>query len=144
MVYFEDLGTTLDIPLEEMESFLESVEHSSAHSDDVRNFEMVESSGPSIVLAYERRLDGTWSRSKTRMTSFPPYCAFIEEIEGVFAGSRFVVVHRPEGSKTRVDVFGDAQCKTKSPEQLRVIWLEMLAKAHDEDLATLQKIRARK
>ena len=144
MVYFEDLGTTLDIPLDEMESFLESTEHSSAHSDDVRNFETVETNGPTVVLAYERKFDGKWSKLRTRMTSFPPYCAFVEEIEGVFAGSRFVVVHRPDGAKTRVDVFGEAQCKTKSPEQLRTLWLNMLAKAHDEDLATLRKIRDRR
>ena len=144
MVYFEDLGTTLDLPLDEMESFLESAEHSVAHSDEVRNFETVETNGPTIVLAYERKLDGKWSKSKTRMTTCSPYGAFIEELEGVFAGSRFVVTHRPEGAKTRVDVFGDIQCKTKSPEQLRALWLDMLAKAHDEDLATLRKIRDRR
>ena len=143
MVYFEDLGTVLDLPLEEMESFLGSAEHSSAHSDDVRNFEVVETNGPTIVLAYERKLDGTWGKSRTRMTTFPPYGAFVEEIEGVFAGSRFVVVHRPEGAKTRVDVFGEAHCKTKSPEELRSYWLDMLAKAHDEDVATLQRLRDR-
>jgi hypothetical protein len=144
MVYFEDLGTVLDLPLNEMESFLESAEHSSAHSDDVRNFETVETNGPTVVLAFERKFDGTWGKSRTRMTMFPPYCAFVEEIEGVFAGSRFVVLHRPHGAKTQVDVFGDAQCKSKNPEQLRAIWLDMLAKAHDEDVATLRKIRDRK
>lgn len=143
MVYFEDLGTTLDISIDDMEAFLESEDHSSAHSDDVRNFEVVETAGPAIVLQYERKFDGQWGKSRTRVTSFPPYCRFIEEIEGVFAGSRFVGVHRPDGAKTRVELFGDVQCQTKSPEQLRTLWLAMLAKAHDEDVESLRKFRNR-
>ncbi len=144
MVYFEDMGTTLDVPLDELESFLQSDEHGSAHSDDVRNFEVVVNVAPAIVLTYERKFDGHWKKSRTRVTSFPPYCRCIEEIEGVFAGSRFVVVHRPDGPRTRVDVFGDVQCEARSGELLRKLWLETLAKAHDEDLATLRKFRARK
>ncbi|MGA7861443.1 MAG: hypothetical protein WCB19_06260 [Thermoplasmata archaeon] len=144
MVYFEDMGTTIEVPLDELGSFLESEEHSSAHSDDVRNFKVVENAGPTIVLTYERKFDGHWKKSSTRVTSFPPYCRCIEEIEGDFAGSRFVVVHRPDGAKTRVDVFGDIQCKGGSPEQIRKLWLDILAKSHDEDVATLRKLRDRR
>jgi hypothetical protein len=97
-----------------------------------------------VVLTFERNLDGRWQRSSSRITSFPPYCRWIEEFEGDFAGSRFVVVHRPEGAKTRVDFFGDIQCKGKSPEQIRKYWQSTLDKAHDEDLAALRKFRNRK
>jgi hypothetical protein len=141
MVYFEDMGTTLEVPLEEIESFLGSEEHASAHSDDVRDFEVVETTGPAIVLTFERKFDGEWKRSRTRVTSFAPYCRFIEEIEGVFAGSRFVVAHRPDGPRTIVDVFGDVQCKARSPEQLVKLWLDTLAKSHEEDVATLERFR---
>jgi hypothetical protein len=142
-VYFEDLGSTLDIPLEEMESFMDSSEHSSIHSKDVRNFAVAETAGPTIVLTFERMIDGHWKPSRSRVTSFPPYCRFIEEIEGDFAGSRFVVVHRPDGAKTRVDLFGDIQCKGKSPEQIRKYWQSTLDKAYDEDMAALQKFQDR-
>lgn len=144
MVYFEDMGATLDIPLEQMESFMESDEHSSVHSEDVRSFAVVETAGPTIVLTFERMIDGHWKPSRSRVTSFPPYCRFIEEIEGDFAGSRFVVVHRPDGAKTRVDLFGDVQCKGKNPEQVRKYWQSLLDKAHDEDRAALRKFRDRK
>jgi hypothetical protein len=140
-VYFEDLGSTLDIPLEEMESFLESDEHSSTHSADVRNFAVVETTGPTIELTFERMIDGHWEPSRSRVTSFPPYCRCVEELEGDFAGSRFVVVHRPEGAKTRVDLFGDIQSRGKSPEQIRKYWQSTLDKAHDEDMAALRKFR---
>jgi hypothetical protein len=143
-VYFEDLGSTLDIPLEEMESFMESDEHSSIHSGDVRNFAVAESAGPTIVLTFERMIDGHWKPSRSRVTSFPPYCRFIEELEGDLAGSRFVVVHRPDGAKTRVDLFGDIQCAGKSPEQIRKYWQSTLDRAHDEDVAALRKFRDRK
>ena len=139
MVYFEDTGTTLDVSLDELESFMESDDHSSTHSDDVRNFEVVDTAGPTIVLTYERKFDGQWKKSRTRVTSFPPYCRWIEEIEGVFAGSRFVGLHRPDGAKTRVDLFGDIQCKGRSPEETRTLWLDVLGKAHDEDVAALRK-----
>lgn len=144
MVYFEDMGTTIDVPLGELETFLQSREHSSVHSDNVRNFEVVEQSDASLVLAYERRFDGRWRKSRTRMTLFPPYCAWLEELEGDFKGTRFVLVHRPDGKKTRVDVFGDVQCGSMDGEKLRKYWLGLLVKAHDEDELALRRYRARK
>ena len=144
MVYFEDLNTPLEISMDDLESFMESDEHGAAHSDDVRNFEVVENVGSSIVLTYERHLDGQWKRSRTRVTSFPPYCRWIEELEGDLAGSRFVGVHRPDGPRIRVDIFGDIQCKGKGPEELRTYWLDVLAKSHQEDVAALRKFRSRK
>jgi hypothetical protein len=144
MVYVEDLGTTLGIRPEEIESFLDSEPHASAHSDDVRNFEVVESSGPTVVLTFERHLDGQWKRARSRITSFPPYCRCVEEIEGDFAGSRFVGIHRPDGEGTRVEIFGDIQCAGKSPEETRTLFLGILAKAHEEDLASLRRFRDRR
>jgi hypothetical protein len=144
MVYFEDLGTTLDMTMEELQAFMESDEHGAAHGDDVRNFEVVENSGPTMVLTYERKFDGQWKKARTRITSFAPWVRCIEELEGDFAGSRFVGVHRPHGSKVQVDLFGDIQSSTRAPDKLRELWLQILAKAHDEDLATLRKFREKK
>jgi hypothetical protein len=141
MVYVEDMGTVIEASLTELESFLESEEHSSTHSDDVRNFRVVETSGPTVVLTFERNLDGRWKKSSSRITSFPPYCRWIEEIEGDLAGSRFVSIHRPEGARTRVDLFGDIQWKGKSPEETRTLWLNLLAKTHEEDVASLKRFR---
>jgi len=144
VVYFEDMGTAIDLPLDELEALLETEEHGSAHAEDVRNFQVVETVGPTIVLAYERRFEGRWRKAKTRLTAFPPYCRCVEDLEGDFAGTRFFVLHRPDGERTRVDVFGDVRGPSKSPEQLRRLWLDILAKAHEEDLATLRKLRGRK
>jgi hypothetical protein len=144
MVYFEDLGTTLDVPFEEMGAFMEFDEHLAFHAEDVRNFEVVESTGPTVVITYERRIEGNWKRSGTRMTSFPPYCSFIEETEGDLAGSRWVLLHRPDGAKTRIELFGDIQCKGKSPDETRKFWQATMDKTHSEDLAALRRFRDRK
>ncbi|HEY6238708.1 MAG TPA: hypothetical protein VIZ68_05950 [Thermoplasmata archaeon] len=144
VVYVEDIGTTLDIPFDQLEAFLDSAEHSDAHPDDTRNFNVVEHAGETIVLTFERKLDGQWGKSSSRVRSFPPYCRCVEEFEGVFAVSRFVSIHRPEGTRTRVEIFGDIQCKGRNPEEVRTLWLGILAKSHDEDLAALRKYRSRR
>ena len=144
MVYVEDMGTILEVSLKELESFLESEEHFTTHSDDVRNFKVVETSGPTVVLTFERHLDGQWKKARSRITSFPPYCRCVEELEGDFAGSRFVGIHRLDGDRTRVDLFGDFQCQGKSPEETRALWLNILAKAHEEDLASWKRFRDRR
>jgi hypothetical protein len=144
MVYFEDFGTTLDVSFDEIGAFMEFDEHLNFHAEDVRNFSVVETAGPTVVIAYERRIDGVWKKSGTRMVSFPPYCSFIEEIEGDLAGSRWVLLHRPDGAKTRVEAFGDIQCKGKSPDQTRKFWQATMEKVHNEDLAALRKFRDRR
>ena len=143
MVYVEDLGTPLEIPFDQLEPFLDSPEHEAAHRDDVRNFVVVENAGPKVVVTYERKFDGEWGKSSTRMFSFPPHCVCVEELEGVFAGSRFVGIRRPESGGTRIDLFGDIQCKLRTPEETRTLWLAILAKSHQADVAALGKYRAR-
>ena len=143
MVYFEDLGTTIDIPFDQLDGFLDSPEHGAAHADDVRNFEVVETHGSTIVLPFERKFEGRWGTSSSRIASFPPYCVCVEEIAGVFAGSRFVGIRRPDGSATRVEVFGDVRCEGRTPEELRALYLGILAKSHEEDLVALRTYRAR-
>lgn len=143
MVYFEDMDTPFDISMDELGSWDDSPEHASVHSGAVRGFEVVETSGPSIVVTYERMFKGLWGRSRTRITSFPPYCRFIEELEGEFAGSRFVGVHRPDGKRIRIDIFGDIESRSMSGEPLRKYWLEVLASTHTEDVAALKKFRSR-
>lgn len=143
MVYFEDMDTTFDVSMEDFESWNDSEEHSSIHSDVVRNFDLVENAGNVIVVTYERNVNGQWGKSRTRMTSFPPYCRVIEELEGEFAGSKFFGVHRPHGEKMKLDIFGDIQSKSMSGEQLRIYWLGVLAKSYDEDVASLKAFRSR-
>lgn len=143
MVYFEDLDTPFDVSMEDFEQWDDSEEHASAHADAVRNFEVVENAGPAIVVTYERKFRGRWGRSRTRIMSFPPYCRFIEELEGEFSGSRFVGIHRPAGRGIKIDVFGDVRSKSMSGEQLRKYWLDVLARTHEEDVAALRAFRDR-
>lgn len=144
MVYFEDMDTTFDISMVDYEAWSDSEEHSSVHSDVVRNFELVENAGNVVVVTYERNFKGQWGKSRTRVTSFPPYCRLIEELDGEFAGSRFVGVHRPHGEKMKIDIFGDIQSKSLSGEPLRQYWLAVLAQSYDEDMTSLRAFRDRR
>ncbi|HZY92671.1 MAG TPA: hypothetical protein VFG07_07900 [Thermoplasmata archaeon] len=143
MVYFEDLDTPFDISMEDLPSWDDSEEHAAAHAGAVRNFEVVETAGSAIVVTYERNIRGVWQKARTRVTSFPPYCRFIEELEGEFAGSRFVGGHRPDGTRMKIDIYGDIQSKTMTGETLRKYWLEVLATSHAEDVAALRAFRKR-
>lgn len=143
MVYFEDMDTPFEVSMEGLAGWDDSEEHAAAHSGSVRNFEVVENAGASIVVTYERNIGGVWQKARTRVTSFPPYCRFIEELEGEFAGSRFVGLHRPDGPRIMIDIFGDIQSKSMSGEALRKYWLDVLATTHDEDLSSLRRFRSR-
>jgi hypothetical protein len=140
MVYFEDLGTTFDLPFEQMGAFMQFEGHLPMH-DEVRNFEVVEANGPTVVIRYERKIDGEWVKSGTRMTGFAPYGSFLEEIEGDLAGSKWVLLHRPDGAKTRIELYGDIQLKGKSPEEARRYWQATMDKTHAQDLAALERFK---
>ena len=143
MVYFEDMDTPFDVSGEDFASWDDSEEHANAHSGAVRNFEVVETAGPALVVTYERSILGEWQKARTRVTSFPPYWRMIEELEGEFAGSKFMVARRPDGSRIKIDVYGDIQSTSMSGEELRKYWLGVLATTHDEDLSSLKKFRDR-
>jgi len=55
-----------------------------------------------------------------------------------------VGLHRPDGARTRVQLFGDVQRKGMRPDEVRTLWLSILAKSHDEDVASLRKFRERR
>lgn len=143
MVCFEDLDTPLEVSLEGYVSWDDSDEHAAALSGVVRNFEVVETVGPAIVVTYERKVTAARHRARSHVTSFPPFARFVGDLEGECAGSRFVVAHRPEGRRIRIDVYGDVQSKTMRGEPLRMHWLEVLTKTHEVDRLALSNFRDR-
>jgi hypothetical protein len=135
MVYFEDLGSTIEAPIEVVWEYLESEQHGDAHSARARNIKVREAAGPTSVVSGEHLDHGTWSPFCQRATEFPPLCTCIEELEGDFTGTRFVLLYRPEGEKTRVDVYGDVQSRVLDPKTALSQFLKRLESAYDDDLA---------
>jgi hypothetical protein len=143
MVYFEDTGAILDAPIEYIWEYLVSEHHAPAHRKSTRNFEVREVVGSTSLVAAERQLHGRWSAFASRSTDFPPLCICNEEVEGDFAGTKFVVVYKPEGRVTRVDVYGNVDSKTFPPAGAKREFLALLQGAHEDDDAAIRALRSR-
>ena len=137
MVFFEDQGAIIDAPIEEVWEYLYSAEHGPAHRESARNFEVKETIGATSLVSAERRVRGQWQPFVSKSTDYPPLCIVNEEVEGDFAGTKFVVLYTPEGRVTRVDVFGDVQSKVYAPDEARRLFLEMLQGAYEDDAARM-------
>jgi hypothetical protein len=143
MTYFEDTGTILDASIEQVWEYLASERHAPAHAGSARNFEVRETVGSTSVIWGERLVDGQWKPFLTRSTDFPPFCVCNEEVEGDFAGSKFVLLYRPQGKVTLVDVYGDIQARTLPPAEAHRRFLATLQAAYEEDAAALREFRHR-
>jgi hypothetical protein len=142
MVFFEDTGAVLDAPIDRVWKYLTSPEHGPAHAGSARNFEVRETIGRTAVVAAERRHRGSWSKFVSHSTDFPPLCTVNEEVEGEFAGTRFVVVYRPEGNVTRVDVFGDVRSPVYAEVEARRLFLELMQGAYEDDEKAIRLLRS--
>jgi hypothetical protein len=140
MVYFEDTGTVIEAPIDSVWEYLVSEHHAPAHSKSTRNFQVKETIGSTAVVSAERFLNGTWSGFVSRSTDFPPLCICNEEVEGDFAGTRFVVLYRPHGTRTQVEVYGDVQSRVFAPEEARRTFLQLLESAYLDDSAAMREI----
>jgi hypothetical protein len=143
MAYFEDKGAIIDASIEDVWKYLYSEAHGSAHHENARNFELKETIGATNLVSAERKLQGQWSKFVSKSTDYSPVCIVNEEIEGDFAGTKFVIVYTPEGRVTRVDVYGDVQSKIFAPDEARRLFLELLQGAYEDDAAQIRAGRGR-
>jgi hypothetical protein len=141
MVFFEDTGAIFDAPLDRVWKYLHSERHGHAHARNARNFEVKETVGPTTLISAERHLHGKWTTFVSKSSDFPPLCIVVEEIEGDFAGTKFVILYRPEGNVTRIDVYGDVQSKTFPEPEARRIFLELLQGAYEDDEKAITELR---
>ena len=141
MVYFEDTGTVIDAPVEFVWEYLVSEHHGPAHSTSARNFQVKETIGLTSLISGERYLNGKWSTFVSKSSDFPPFCICNEELEGDFAGSRFVLLYRPRGDQTQVDVYGDIQSKVFRSDEAKKIFLKLLENAYLDDESVISRLR---
>jgi len=141
MVYFEDTGTVIDAPVGFVWDYLESEHHGPAHSKSARNFHVKETVGATTVISAERFLNGKWTPFLSKSSDFAPFCVFNEEVEGDFAGTKFIILHRPKGQRTQVDVYGDVQSAVFGPDEAKTTFLKLLENAYLDDLAVITELR---
>jgi hypothetical protein len=137
MVYFEDTGTLINAPIGSVWDYLLSERHGPAHSKSARNFQVRETRGTTSLVYAERFLHGKWTPFVSKSTDFSPYCICNEEVEGDFAGTKFVVLYRPRGNQTQIDVFGDVKSKVFAPADALKIFLKLLENAYLDDEAAM-------
>jgi hypothetical protein len=64
-----------------------------------------------------------------------------EEVEGDFAGTKFVLLYRPRGNRTQIDVYGDVQSSVFEPDEAKEIFLKLLENAYLDDVAVITELR---
>jgi hypothetical protein len=143
MVYFEDIGTIVDAPVAFVWDYLESEHHGPAHSKSARNFQVKETIGSTAVISAERYLNGKWTTFVSRSSDFAPFCVCNEEIEGDFAGTKFVILYRPQGLQTRIDVYGDVQSTVFDSSDAKRIFLQLLENAYLDDASVIADLRTK-
>ena len=141
MVYFEDTGTIIDAPVGFVWDYLESEHHGPAHSKSARNFQVKETVGATALVSAERYLNGKWTPFVSKSSDFAPFCVCNEEVEGDFAGTKFVILYRPKGQRTQIDVYGDVQSATFGSDEAKKIFLKLLENAYLDDLTVITELR---
>ncbi len=141
MVYFEDPGTVIDAPVKFGREYLVSEQYWPAHSKSARNFRVNETLKTTAVLSAERYLNGKWSTFLSKSGDFPPCCVCDEEVEGDFTGTRFVILYRPKGNQTQVDVYGDVQSKVFTSAEAKRVFLRLLESADMDDASAIAALR---
>ncbi len=93
-----------DVPLDVLWEFMDWEGHGEAHEKSGRNFEILDRSPRGTLLTYETFRGGAWRKVKAWSLDFPPLGRFVEEIEGLYAGTQLVFLYTPVGARTRLDI----------------------------------------
>ena len=142
MVFFEDKGTLINAPLETVWEYFHADAHDEAHRGSLRNVSVKSLSSWTMEVTAERCYRGAWSKFVTDTTFCKPLAIFNEEIEGLFAGSKFIMLYAPHGRQTRVDVMGDLRSPTLPDSEVKRVFEEMLETSYEEDTRVVEQFAA--
>ena len=138
MVYVRDEGSEFEAPIDFVWRYIFGGEaHDSAHKT-TRNPKFKQVSDITIEYGSERYLRGKWAPDRLRITMVEPISVTTEWLEGVLAGSKFVYVYSPRGSKTRIDVYGEFTSKTLPPDEVEAAAREFLETEFSADAPVIK------
>jgi hypothetical protein len=140
MIYIHDEGSVYDAPIDVVWDYLMHAgeDHVKAHASSAHFFEVKELSKTSAIVTAERKINGRWSRFVTRSTDYPSLGIVNEELEGDFAGSKFMVIYTPDGNKTRVEAYGELKSDTIPQSEIEQVFLKLLESSFNEDVPALK------
>lgn len=136
-----DVGTVLDAPIDVVWDYImrDREFHPQAHRDVLKNFKWEKVDDKTVMTSCDVFRAGRWMKLEARATTVEPYVRFNEELAGPYAGTTFILLYRPRGDKTAVDVFGELVSETLSPDELEREWTQILSETHDQDAPFLAK-----
>jgi hypothetical protein len=144
MVHVRDEGATFDAPVDVVWEYLNAgPTHGAAHRS-IRNRTTAPAGENAIIATMERNWQGNWVKVVSRMTRLPPLGIVQEFLEGPLAGSKAVLVYTPQGSKTRVDVFGEFTSPTIPPGQVENAARTWLEESYNEDAPAVRAFAKQK
>jgi hypothetical protein len=109
-----------------------------AHSHPSMQNVLVSQEGGSMLFTYETvSPNGSTEKRRTRITPMPPVGSFIEEIEGRFAGSKYINYYVPKGDKTEIRIVGEFTSPTIPEDKLKQEVLDHLDTFYKEDVQNL-------
>jgi hypothetical protein len=133
MVYLRDEGSEFEAPVDFVWKYIfGGGDHDNSHKT-TRKPQFKKVSDITIEYGSERLLNGRWAPDRMRITMVPPISVTTEWLEGVLAGSKFVYVYKPQGEKTRIDVYGEFTSPTLSPEEVEAVAREFLESEFRDD-----------
>ena len=136
-----DVGSVLIAPIDVVWDYImrDSEFHPQAHRDVLKNFKWKRVDDNTVVASCDVFRAGRWMTLKTRTPTLEPNVRINEELAGPYAGTTFVLLYRPRGNRTAVDVFGELVSETLSPDELRREWMGILAETERQDAPFLAK-----
>jgi hypothetical protein len=141
MVHVRDEGGRVDGSIETVWRYMNSGEpHAKAHQS-VRNRTTKPVGEHTMVATMERNWQGKWVKVVNRVTMIPPLGMMLESLEGPLAGSTWFTVYTPDGSATRVDVYGEFRSPTVPPAELEHVALAWLEESFNEDAPAIRAMQ---
>ena len=135
MVYFEDRGSTYDVPIDVLWEFMVTDDefHPKAHKSGLRNMKWKDLNEITGGGTCEVMRGGKWTKMRFRITTVRPLVRIVEEFGGRYDGQKMVFLYKPKGKRTAVDVL--IHTRKDVAEEIRLT----LGKAFEEDVPALRK-----
>jgi hypothetical protein len=142
LVFIEDEVGDYKVPVDVLWRYNQMHEHH-VH----RNRQNLKVSQENLGMLYEFDSiapDGTKEVRRMRVTTLSPVGQWTEELEGRFAGSKYITYYVPKGDdKTEVHTVGEWTSPTIPPDRLKDFVKDYLDKLYEEDKESIDNFKNR-
>lgn len=137
MVYLIDEGSEFDAPVDKVWKYLQAESHNHPSMKMLSR----EMAGNIVTITAERTIMGKPTKTKMKITLYPPFGMVQEHLEGPTAGSRAFQFYTPKGNKTGVTIVGDFTIPGLDEKATKDAVMAQLQITFDEDNANLKTFK---